>query len=70
MLRLYIAGLSSKSSRAIENIRKICDEHLKDRCDLEVVDVYEYPVMAAGEQIIAIPTLYQKTPASSKEVHW
>ena len=47
---------------AIQNIRKICDEQLKDRCDLQVIDIYKQPVLAKGEQIIATPTLIKKLP--------
>ncbi len=62
LLRLYIAGTSPRSTRAIDNIRKICEEHLKDRCELEVIDVYQQPTLAQGEQIIAAPTLVKKLP--------
>lgn len=61
-LRLYIAGTSAKSTRAIDNIKKICDEHLKGRCELEVIDIYQQPNLAEGEQIIAAPTLVKKLP--------
>ena len=47
---------------AIQNIRKICDEQLKNRCDLRVIDIYKQPVLAKGEQIIATPTLIKKLP--------
>lgn len=63
LLRLYVAGTSSKSSRAIENVRKICEEHLAGRYDLEVVDLYQQPVLSKGEQIVAVPTLIKKLPA-------
>jgi circadian clock protein KaiB len=62
VLRLYIAGVSLRSSHAIENIKKICEEHLKGRYELEVIDIYQHPVLAAGEQVIAIPTLIKKLP--------
>ena len=62
VLKLYIAGLTLKSTQAITNIKKICDEHLKGRCDLEVIDIYQQPVLAKGEQIIAVPTLIKKLP--------
>ncbi len=47
---------------AIQNIRKICDEQLKSRCDLQVIDIYKQPVLARGEQIIAPPTLIKTLP--------
>lgn len=62
MLRLYIAGLTTRSATAIRNIRKICDQHLKDRCTLEVIDIYEHPTLARDEQIIAAPTLIKQFP--------
>ncbi len=62
LLRLYVAGHTPKSTRAIVNIKKICEEHLKGRYDLEVVDIYQQPVLAKGEQIIAAPTLIKKLP--------
>ena len=62
LLRLYIAGMTTKSKRAIQSVKQICEEHLKDRCDLEVIDVFQQPVLAKGEQIIATPTLLKKLP--------
>ena len=62
VLRLYIAGVSLRSSRAVENIKRICEEHLKGRYELEVIDIYQNPVLAQGEQIIAVPTLIKKLP--------
>jgi len=62
ILRLYITGSSPKSVRAITNVKRICEEHLKGRYDLQVVDIYQQPVLAAGEQIIAAPTLIKKLP--------
>jgi circadian clock protein KaiB len=62
LLRLYVAGMTTKSKRAIQSIRQICEEYLKDRYDLEVIDVFRHPVLAKGEQIIATPTLLKKLP--------
>jgi circadian clock protein KaiB len=62
VLRLYVTGATPRSLHAIENIRRICEEHLKDRYSLEVVDVYQNPVLAKGEQIIAAPTLIKYLP--------
>jgi circadian clock protein KaiB len=62
ILRLYVSGMTRRSMVAIQNIRKICDEQLKDRCDLHVIDIYKRPVLAKGEQIIATPTLIKKLP--------
>jgi circadian clock protein KaiB len=62
LLKLYIAGQTPKSTLAIVNIKKICEEHLKGRYTLEVIDIYQQPVLAEGEQIIAAPTLIKKLP--------
>ncbi len=62
ILRLYIAGMTPKSKRAIVNIKALCDGHLKDRYELEVIDILRNPVLAFGEQIIATPTLIRKLP--------
>jgi len=61
-LRLYVTGTTPKSVKAIKSLREICDQYLKDRCDLEVIDIYQQPVLAEGEQIIAVPTLVKKLP--------
>ena len=62
VLRLYVAGTTSKSIRAVANIKEICESSLKDRYDLEVIDIYQQPVLVKGEQIIAAPTLVKKLP--------
>jgi len=62
ILRLYITGTTLQSTRAILNIRKICEEHLEGRYELEVVDVSQHPRLAIGEQIIAAPTLIKQLP--------
>jgi circadian clock protein KaiB len=62
VLRLYVAGTSSKSVRAVANIKEICESSLKNRYDLEVIDIYQQPVLMKGEQIIAAPTLVKKLP--------
>jgi circadian clock protein KaiB len=62
VLRLYIIGTTPQSMRAVANIRRICDKHLKNRYDLEIVDLSLRPTLAQGEQIIATPTLIKKLP--------
>jgi circadian clock protein KaiB len=62
VLRLYVAGMTPKSTRAIMKIKEICQEYLQDRYDLEVIDIYQQPILAKGEQIIAAPTLIKKLP--------
>lgn len=62
VLRLYVAGISPRSEEAIRNVKAICDEHLAGRYDLQIIDIYQQPVLAKGEQIIAAPTLIKKLP--------
>jgi len=62
ILRLYVAGTTSSSMRAIASVKKMCEEHLKNRYDLQVIDLYQQPTLAKGEQIIAAPTLIKKLP--------
>jgi len=62
VLRLYVAGMTPRSTKAIQNIRQICEEHLEGRYDLQAIDIYQDPVLAEGEQIIAAPTLVKKLP--------
>ena len=62
VLRLFIAGMTVRSTRAMLNIRKICEENLKGRYELEVIDIYQQPELAHDAQIIASPTLIKKLP--------
>lgn len=62
VLRLYVTGTTPRSQQAISNIRDICEEHLRGRYRLEVLDIYQRPRLAAGEQIIALPTLIKELP--------
>ena len=62
VLRLYIAGTTAHSARALANIRRICEEHLHDRYELEIVDLSQSPALAQDEQIIAAPTLIKMLP--------
>jgi circadian clock protein KaiB len=62
VLRLYIAGTSPRSSRAVMNIKEICERSLSSHYDLEVIDIYQQPKLAKGEQIIAAPTLVKELP--------
>lgn len=61
-LRLYVAGMTPRSARALANIKEICEEHLKGRYALEVVDIYQQPKLAEGDQIVAVPTLLKQLP--------
>ena len=62
VLRLYVSGSTSKSSQAIENIKRVCEQHLKNRYDLEVIDIYQQAHLARDEQIVAVPTLIKRLP--------
>ncbi len=62
VLRLYVTGMTPRSQKAIANIKKICEEHLAGRYELQIIDVYQQPVLAKGEQIVAAPTLIKKLP--------
>ena len=67
-LRLYVAGQTPKSARAISNLRKICDEHLAGRYSIEVIDLLKDPHLARGDQILAIPTLVRRLPQPIKKI--
>lgn len=62
VLRLYVAGTSPKSLRAIQNAKEICDQYLMGRHELQVVDILQQPTMAKDDQILAVPTLIKKLP--------
>ncbi len=62
VLRLYVAGITPRSSEAITNVTALCEEHLAGRYELEIIDIYQQPVLAKGQQIIAAPTLIKKLP--------
>lgn len=67
-LRLYVTGMTSRSARAVTNLRAICDEYLEGRYDLEVIDIYQQPVLTKGDQIIAAPTLIKKLPLPIRRI--
>jgi circadian clock protein KaiB len=68
LLKLYVAGATVRSTDAIANIKKLCKEELPNQCDLQVIDIYQQPKLAKGEQIIATPTLVKKLPAPLRKV--
>jgi len=68
VLRLYVTGMTARSARAVKNLQSICDEYLKGRYDLEVIDIYQQPVLTRGEQIIAAPTLIKKLPLPMRRI--
>jgi circadian clock protein KaiB len=67
-LRLYVAGQSNKSLTALNNLKKLCEEHVAGRYHIEVIDLLKTPQLAAGDQILAIPTLVRKLPAPMKKI--
>ncbi len=67
-LRLYVAGHTAKSIKAFDNLKKICDENLKDKCRIEVIDLVKNPQLAKGDQILAVPTLVRKLPPPLKKI--
>ncbi len=67
-LRLYVTGMTPRSTRAIANIKSICEEYLKGRYDLQVIDIYQQRVLAEGHQIIAVPTLIKKLPLPLRRI--
>jgi circadian clock protein KaiB len=62
VLRLFLAGASARSSRALRNLRAVCDEHLPGRYELEVIDVYQEPERTRLAQVVAVPTLIKELP--------
>jgi len=68
VLRLYVAGMTPRSMRAITSIKNICDEHLTDRYELDIIDLYQQPVLAKGDQIVATPTLIKRLPAPLRKL--
>ncbi len=67
-LKLYVAGQTPKSLTAIQNLKKICEEHLKGQYNIEVIDILKDPRLAEGDQILAIPTLVRKLPQPIKKI--
>jgi len=68
MLRLYIAGNTPKSTAALINLKKYCEQHLKNQYEIEVIDLLLNPQLAAGDQILAIPTLVRKVPVPVRKI--
>lgn len=68
ILRLYITGTTIRSVKALTNIKKICEEYLEGRYELEVIDLYQKPFLAKGEQIIAAPTLIKQLPLPLRRI--
>jgi circadian clock protein KaiB len=67
-LRLYIAGNTPKSVTALRNLKRYCEEHLKDQYEIEVIDLLKNPQLAEGDQILAVPTLVKKVPEPVRRI--
>ena len=67
-LRLYVAGQTPRSIAAFANLKKLCEEHLSGRYTIEIVDLLKHPQLAAGDQIVAIPTLVRKLPEPLRKI--
>ena len=67
-LRLYVAGQTPRSMEAFSNLKKICEEHLKGRYSIEVIDLLENPRLAKGDQILAVPTLVRQLPKPVRKI--
>ena len=68
VLRLYVAGQSPRSLRAVANLRRMCAEELDARYRLEVIDLYQQPQLAQGDQIVAVPALIKKLPSPLRRI--
>jgi circadian clock protein KaiB len=67
-LRLFVSGSTPRSTRAIQNIRAICEEKLQGRYDLEVIDIYQHPELVKPEEIVVTPTLVKKLPSPVRRI--
>ncbi len=67
-LRLYVAGQTAKSLQAFANLKRICEEHLAGRYNIEIIDLVKQPQLAAGDQILALPTLVRKLPEPIRKI--
>ena len=67
-LRLYVAGQTPRAVKALENLKNICEEHLKGKYSIEVIDLLVLPQLARGDQIVAVPTLVRKLPEPVRKI--
>ena len=68
LLRLFVTGTTPRSTKAIKNMREICETHLKGRYDLEVIDIYQYPEEALKQQVVAVPMLIKLVPGPLRRI--
>lgn len=66
VLKLYISGMSPKSLEAVENLKQLCDEHLQDAFDLEIIDIYKNPELAITQSVVFCPSLVKQSPLPRK----
>jgi circadian clock protein KaiB len=67
-LRLYVAGQTARAITAFSNLKKLCEEHLKNRYRIEIIDLFKNPQLAKGDQILAVPTLVRKLPVPVRKI--
>lgn len=67
-LRLYVAGASPKSLEAFANLKRLCEAHLANRYQIEIIDLLEHPMLARGDEIVAVPTLVRQLPAPMRRI--
>jgi len=68
VLKLYVSGTTTRSARAISNVRALCEQHLAGRFDLEIIDVFQQPELASQQQLLAAPTLIKEQPAPPRRL--
>jgi len=68
ILQLYVSGMSPKSMEAVENIKRLCDEHLHDAFELEIIDLYKNPELTSEQQIVFSPSLIKQFPLPKKTI--
>lgn len=68
ILKLYIAGVTPRSSKALENLKAICEEHVPGKYAIQIIDLLKNPQLAAGDQILAVPTLVRRLPEPARKI--
>lgn len=68
VLKLYVSGATSHSSKAVENIRNFCEQHLKGRYELQIIDIYQQPELLMHAQVLALPTLIKELPSPLRKL--
>lgn len=68
VMRLYVSGQTARSVRAIENLKKLCQEYLEDRHEIEIIDIYQQPERLKEAQVVAVPTLIKELPLPVRKI--